>query len=270
MRWSRSVGLNEIVKGKRAKMIEEKIQEIERLKDLVTEAATYRKWGTDEEYKLLRNKMTKTNAIKELLPSFIKDCRTLGEIFNDLQVTGGYKERRAHIQEAFGKVLEYVESVDGSPLDGIIGERLSGDNIHEFVQDNWNKALARREEDPEGAITISSTLLEQTIKFILDVEKIEYKKTDDLPTLYKKTQTALNLSPDGHTEETFKQILRGCISIIQGLGSLRSNDGDAHAPSTKRGLSGRPVKPGVRHAELSVNLSGTMANFLISTWIQKK
>ncbi|PYY29756.1 abortive infection family protein [Paenibacillus illinoisensis] len=124
--------------------------------------------------------------------------------------------------------------------------------------------MARRDEDSEGAITIASTLLEQTIKFILESEKIEYSETvDDLPSLYKKTQAVLNLSPDGHTEEIFKQILRGCVSVVQGLGSLRNKDGDAHAPSTMRG------KPSVRHAELSVNFSGTMANFLISTWMYR-
>ncbi|WP_338709217.1 abortive infection family protein [Paenibacillus amylolyticus] len=253
-------------------MIEERIQEIERLKDLVTEAATYRKWGTDEEYKILRNKMIKTNKIKDLVPTFIKDCRTLDEIFNHFKITfpDGYKARRANIKEAFGKVLKYLESEEGSPLDEIIGERLSGDNIHEFVQDNWNKALVRRETDPEGAITIASTLIEQTIKFILDSENIEYKKTDDLPTLYKKTHTVLNLSPDGHIEETFKQILRGCTSIIQGLGGLRNNDGDAHGSDIKRALPQKTLKPGVRHAELSVNLAGTMANFLISTWTHRK
>ncbi|KGP78305.1 hypothetical protein P364_0128750 [Paenibacillus sp. MAEPY2] len=251
--------------------MKDRIQEIERLKKLVTDAATSSGSGPDEEYKQLRNKIIKSQALKDLLPTFIKDSRSLMEIFNHFKaIIPGYAERREHIKNAFSNIFDYLESVQDSPLDGVIGERLSGENIHEFVRHNWDKALARREEDPEGAITIASTLIEQTIKFILDSENIDYKKTDDLPTLYKKTHTVLNLSPDGHTEETFKQILRGCTSIIQGLGSLRNNDGDAHAPSTKRALPGKPVKPGVRHAELSVNLSGTMANFLISTWTHRK
>jgi Abortive infection C-terminus len=31
-----------------------------------------------------------------------------------------------------------------------------------------------------------------------------------------------------------------------------------------------PVKPKARHAELAVNLAGTMAMFLISTWVERK
>jgi hypothetical protein len=70
----------------------------------------------------------------------------------------------------------------------------------------------------------------------------------------------MNLAPDGHKEQVFKQILGGCQSIVESLGSLRNKLSDAHSPGPKR------AKPLPRHAELAVNLSGTMAMFLVATW----
>ncbi|MEQ1076281.1 abortive infection family protein [Acinetobacter johnsonii] len=71
---------------------------------------------------------------------------------------------------------------------------------------------------------------------------------------------ALNLSPSQHTEQTFKQILGGCSSIVEGLGALRNKVGDAHGQGKVN------FRPAPRHAELAVNLAGTMSVFLFSTW----
>ncbi|PHQ59609.1 MAG: hypothetical protein COC03_05050 [Robiginitomaculum sp.] len=38
------------------------------------------------------------------------------------------------------------------------------------------------------------------------------------------------------------------------------------AVSDSHGQGKMPIKPKPRHAELAVNLAGTMASFLISTW----
>jgi hypothetical protein len=69
----------------------------------------------------------------------------------------------------------------------------------------------------------------------------------------------LNLAPQQHTEEIFKQILGGCQTVVNGLGSLRNKTGDAH------GKGQRYVKPSERHAKLAVNLAGTVSVFLIET-----
>jgi hypothetical protein len=93
---------------------------------------------------------------------------------------------------------------------------------------------------------------------------IEFNETNiELSELYKMTAKELNLSPDQHNEPIFKQILGGCSGIVNGLGTLRNKYGDAH------GSSPITVKPKPRHAELAVNLAGTMALFLISTYEAK-
>lgn len=127
------------------------------------------------------------------------------------------------------------------------------------VQAAWSKALDRRASDPEGAITSAHTLIEAVCKHIQDEAKVHYDDTADLPKLYKQTAEILKLAPSQHTEQIFKQILGGCTSVIEGLGSLRNKLSDAHG----KGRIG--VKPAPRHAELAINLSGTSANYLLAT-----
>ena len=51
----------------------------------------------------------------------------------------------------------------------------------------WRKALDRRHEDPEGAITAVRTLLESVCKHILDECGVVYGDNADLPKLYGLT-----------------------------------------------------------------------------------
>ncbi|WP_042491478.1 abortive infection family protein, partial [Sphingomonas parapaucimobilis] len=55
-------------------------------------------------------------------------------------------------------------------------------------------------------------------------------------------------------------ILGNCQSVVESLGALRNKLGDAHGGGPKR------ARPAARHAELAVNLAGSMATFLVATW----
>lgn len=150
----------------------------------------------------------------------------------------------------------------GVPSDAEISAAL-GAFSPEDISDRWRSALERRSTDPAGAITLSRTLLEDVCKWVLTEASVPYGDKDELPTLYKKLAGVLNLAPDAHTEQVFKQILGNAQSIVESLGALRNKLGDAHSGGPKK------AKPLPRHAELSVNLAGTMATFLVATWRAK-
>ncbi|BCH27644.1 abortive infection family protein [Mesorhizobium sp. L-8-3] len=162
-------------------------------------------------------------------------------------------------------VYEVQPAALGSPADDGISQALA-DFEPDTVAARWTQALDRRDTDPQGAITLARTLLEDVCKWIIVEAGETYEEKDDLPMLYRKLKLAkiLNLAPDGHTEPVFKQILGSCQSVVESLGSLRNKIGDAHSPGPKK------VKPAARHAQLAVNLSGTMATFLVSTWAATK
>ena len=149
------------------------------------------------------------------------------------------------------------------PADELISETLRSFD-ESGVHHAWRKALDRRVTDPEGAITAAKTLLETVCKHIVDDPHGTYGENDDLPKLYATAAEHLNLAPSQHTETVFKSILGNCQSIVGNLAALRNRLGDAH------GQGRRPVKPQARHAELAVNLAGSMAMFLVSTWIDRK
>ncbi|TPK10540.1 hypothetical protein FJ543_22525 [Mesorhizobium sp. B2-5-7] len=160
-------------------------------------------------------------------------------------------------------VYEVRPAIVGSPADDAISQALAAFDT-DTVHARWIQALDRRDADAEGAITLARTLLEDVCKWIIFEAGESYEEKDDLPVLYRKLAKILNLAPDGHTEPVFKQILGSCQSVVESLGSLRNKIGDAHSPGPKK------VKPASRHAQLAVNLSGTMATFLVSTWATNK
>ncbi len=158
--------------------------------------------------------------------------------------------------------LEIVRHDQDSPAVSSISETLEC-FAESSVNAAWQKALRRKQNDPEGAITLARSLLESVCKSILDRQNIEYDPDKmKLAELYKKTADALNLSPSQHTEKVFKQILGSCAGVVGGLGEIRNKLGDAHG---KGKLS---VKPQERHAELAVNLSGSVALYLIKTYFE--
>jgi hypothetical protein len=213
----------------------------------------------DPSYVDLRKSLIRT-SIGARLPRFIHSCRSLGEFWGFIQPKFvHYSERTAFLVEEFAPLLDELEKAELHPGLAPIQEVLAKvDSDH--VRDAWQKALDRRIEDPEGAITAARTLLETVCKHILDSCSVPHSDKEELPNLHSLTIEQLNLAPSQHSEPIFKAILGNCQAVVNGLGTLRNRLGDAH------GRSPRQVKPAPRHAELAVNLAGTMAAFLIATW----
>ncbi len=146
-----------------------------------------------------------------------------------------------------------------SPTDEIAHDRLATvDSYH--VRDAWSKAQKRKKSDPDGAITSARSLLEAVCKRILDDCRVRYDRSNDLPHLYKLVAETMRLAPSQTSNDALRRIFGGCISIIGGMASLRNELGDAHGRGTEA------TGPSEAHAALAVDLAGTMASFLLSTW----
>lgn len=134
----------------------------------------------------------------------------------------------------------------------------------EHITNEWEKAKRRLQgKDIEGSITIARTLIESVLKYILDDSNEDYDINIKLPKLYKEVQKLLNLAPEQHQEQIFKEILGGTSKVINGLGNLRNQLGDSHGGAM--GIA----RPKYRHGELAVNLAGSMAIFLYKTYKNK-
>ena len=239
---------------------QELLTEVERLQNILVARATGSGNEEEGEYRRIRAKLRAEPTIHKRLPQFVQTCGSLIQFWQFIKrKVGGYQNRREYLWEEFRPLIELLEGQAASPADLAVTEALQAFNP-DAVHEAWQRALARRQEEPEGAITAARTLLETVCKHILDDCGTAYPTDADLPTLYRLTALKLQLAPSQHTEQVFKQILGGCTAVIEGLGALRNRLGDAHGKG--KGIK----KPAPRHAELAVNLAGAMATFLIATW----
>jgi hypothetical protein len=242
--------------------MEDLFKQAELLKNTLISYATKDVLETGD-YAQLRKTFLKNPTTAKLVPEYIKKCRDLSEFWSYIQPSfPKYQERRTHIRESLSELLDYLEQHDFMPSEQLISTTLAKfDPTH--IREYWEKTIERRENDPEGAITSARSLIETVCKHILDELSVTYSDKIDLPELYKLTAKQLNLAPENHQEEIFKQILGGCASVVSGMGALRNKISDAH------GKNKQYVKPSSRHASLVINLSGSMALFLIETHLAK-
>ena len=235
------------------------IEHLEDLKKLLVAHATGN-IADSQEYKDLRKIVLENAYLKDNAPTFLRSCRDLDDFWTFIKgESANYAGRRDFIRRSLTPLFDIAEAKSPSPSDNDVAaalQRFNTDSVHQL----WSRALERRDNDPEGAITIARTLLETVCKHILDERSISYSTDTDLPKLYKATAKVLNIAPSQHSEVVFKQILGGCASVVEGLGALRNRLSDAH------GQGNRPVRPLARHAELAVNLAGTVAVFLVLTY----
>lgn len=217
------------------------------------------------DYDNLRASLMGSAETQAFVPDFVRRCRNIDQFWawikgetDDIQ-NGSWAARRQIIWKAFNPLIDKLENTNATPSDKTISEQLTSlDEAH--ISEKWGKALNRRAVDPEGAITMARTLLESACRIVLDEAEIKYRDSASLPALWELTSKQLNLAPSQHTDPAFKTILGNCQSIVQTIGNLRNTIGDSHGDG-----KGPPVKPQARHAELVVNLAGTMAAFLAAT-----
>jgi hypothetical protein len=235
------------------------LEEIEALQGILISRAT----GGDEDesaYAKTRQAVIADPSLATMIPRFVKTSRSLGQFWQFIKGKyPSYAERRTYIWDHFRPLLDYAEKGGSSPADHVVTGAIERFDS-EHVRVAWTKSLERRTTDPEGAITMARTLLESVCKHILEEAGTKYDETPDLNKLYRQTAELLNLAPSQHTEKVFKQILGGCTSVVEGLGALRNRLSDSH------GTGKAGVKPAPRHAELAVNLAGSLALYLLSTW----
>lgn len=230
---------------------------VEAFKNLLISRATGGGCETSE-FKYLRDKILKIAKINQKLPQWVRTNRDPEQFWGFIKNKfDTYQERRCFLHGEFSEALDCLEFTVDSPVDEYVVFNV------DYINEQWQKALDRKYEDPEGAITTARTLIETVLKTILEEQAIPYKN-QDLSELYKEVAKLLNLAPENHQEKIFKQILGGANGMVSGLGTLRNKISDSH------GIGSARVKPKERHSELAVNLAGSMALFVYKTYKETK
>ena len=214
------------------------------------------------DFRAARDRMLRDPVARRLAPPFIGRCSTPDLLWGFLRSkatgSGSWAVRRGAMHDAVDPILDALASAGVGPTDDLVSGAVTRLNS-ESVRDAWTRAVERRDLEPGAAVTAARSLLESTLKTILEDHGEDYDEGDDLPRLYRRVQEVLKLSPAEQTEDRFRAILGACTTIVKELGSVRNRHSDAHGEGRKR------YRVEGRHAALAVNLAGAMALFLIET-----
>lgn len=241
------------------------------LRSIIIEAATYHReneaGSASDAYIKIRRELFEIPKCKLQMPEFVMNSHTLEEIcifikepqFHDDVIPIPYKVRIKRINQYFAPFLRALQAENELPLEQEIIAILENTDSNR-VNLAWQKVLDRRNEDLDGAITAARTLLETVCKYVLDKNNISFKDNCNFSELYRLTAASLNLTPNAETEGFMKQLMDGCLMVISSIGSLRNHLGDAH------GKREHFIDAKQQHAELIVNITCSVALFLIATW----
>lgn len=124
----------------------------------------------------------------------------------------------------------------------------------------FQRAISTIETDPAAAITAACAILEALCKVYIEDEGLQLPSDQTLKPLWKFVQAHLGLDPARLADDDLKRVLSGLISIVDGLGALRTHVGSAH------GRGRQAYRPSPRHARLAAHAAHTLTMFVLETW----
>ena len=170
---------------------------------------------------------------------------------------------------------------DGIPLDdfGQLAGPLPADGALELgdfrclrdpgvLEEHVQRMQGNIERDTAAVIGAAKELLESVCKLILEDCRVAYAANAGLLDLYKAVAQELRLSRESvpataKGSEAAQRVLQGLVTTVQNLAELRNAMGVGHGRAQR-------VPALERHARLAMNASRAVAEFLLSTWHERK
>lgn len=163
--------------------------------------------------------------------------------------------------------LQYVK---GGKVVGALGA--PSRTLEEFIRDRdigsidveFNRALANVEVNPREAVSAASNILESVCKVYIADEGLEMPAKRDLKPVWSIVRKHLGFDPSIVEDQDLQQVLTGMISVVEGIGALRTHASSAH------GAGKKSYKLEPRHARLAVHAAHTIALFVLESWKKKR
>jgi hypothetical protein len=177
-------------------------------------------------------------------------------------------EDRARILKSLGHCqLQYVK---GGKVIGSLGT--PSRTLEEFIQERdtasidqeFSRALTNVESSPREAVSAASNILESICKVYIAEEGLDMPAKQDLKPVWTVVRKHLGFDPSVVEDQDLQQVLSGMISVVDGIGALRTHASSAH------GAGQKPYKLEPRHARLAVHSAHTIALFILETWRSRK
>lgn len=171
-------------------------------------------------------------------------------------------------RERISKVLAQCELlyVKGGKIVGTLGA--PSRTLEEFIRDRdiaaldleFNRALSNVESHPREAASAASNILESLCKVYIADEGLEMPSKQDLKPIWTIVRKHLGFDPSRIEDQDLQMVLSGLISVVEGIGALRTHASSAHGPGRKI------YKLEPRHARLAIHAAHTVTLFALETW----
>jgi hypothetical protein len=173
-------------------------------------------------------------------------------------------EKRQKISGALGNAeLQYV---NGGKISGAMGTPTRA--LSEFIRDRdldsidqeFQRAVQNATASPREAISAASNILESVCKIIIADENLPAPSKQDLQSVWGVVRKHLGMDPSRIEDQDLQQILTGLLSVVHGIGSLRTHASSAH------GAGKIQYKLEPRHARLAIHSAHTLCLFVLESW----
>jgi hypothetical protein len=143
--------------------------------------------------------------------------------------------------------------------------------LQEFIQDRnlaaieseFDRAAQNTENEPREAVSAASNILESVCKVYIEDNGLEMPAKQDLQSVWNAVRKDLGLDPSHIEDRDLQSILSGIISVVHGIGALRTHASSAHGAGRKL----YRLEP--RHARLAVHAAHTLTLFILESWETK-
>lgn len=173
-------------------------------------------------------------------------------------------EKRQKIVKALAEAnLQYVK---GGKITGSMGTPTR--TLSEFIRDRdldsidqeFQRAVQNATPSPREAVSAASNILESICKVIIADEKLTAPAKQDLQSVWNVVRKYLGMDPSKVEDQDLQQILTGLLSVVHGIGSLRTHASSAH------GAGKSPYRLEPRHARLAIHSAHTLGLFVLESW----
>lgn len=213
-----------------------------------------------EEYEKKRNEFIQLDqSILTIIPRWLYENRYGSNYWSFIKsISPNYQGRRDFINKSFSDVYDFIERGANNPVSLSIDE-INSAIKNDYIDLLWKKIYSRKSFDKDGAITACKTLIETSLKHLLDEKQVNYLNKDDINSLYKKVSINYGLNPNSQKSTEFTQLCSSYISIINNISAIRNKYGDAHGKSRQIIFDLKQ-----NYIDFVINMTGSIVVFLLS------
>jgi hypothetical protein len=132
------------------------------------------------------------------------------------------------------------------------------------LNEAFDRATRSVDGSPKEALSAACNILESVCKIYIEEEDLEMPAKQDLQPIWNVVRKNLGFDPSRVEDMDLKGILSGLISVVSGVGALRTHASSAHGSGNKS----YKVEP--RHARLAIHAAHTVVLFVLETWDKKR